>query len=115
MHLKVAAAAAALAALAGCTSSSDDAKTKAAPTTDPAQHAKAVRAGHLRLQVLTAKCGIFALTGTHAFLDANGEFCRARIRVTSNDSSSHDFSPYAQQLVLADGTAVDPSNGGMAV
>jgi hypothetical protein len=82
---------------------------------DPKQAASAVRAGHLRIQVLTARCGIFVLSGTHALLDADGEFCRARIRVTSADSSSHDFSPYAQLLVLADGREIAPSNGGMAV
>jgi hypothetical protein len=67
------------------------------------------------MQVLTARCGLFVLSGTHALLDATGEFCRARIRVRSADSSSHDFSPFAQSLVLANGDEITPSTGGMAV
>ena len=111
------AAAAALSALvlgAGCTTTTHRTPT-AAPTGDVPQRAQTVRSGHLALQVLTARCGIFVLSGTHALLDATGEFCRTRIRVRSADSSSHAFSPYAQSLVLADGSELAPSNGGMAV
>jgi hypothetical protein len=87
----------------------------ALPAGDVPQTPQTVRSGHLMLEVLTARCGIFVLSGTHALLDATGEFCRARIRVQSADSSSHDFSPYAQSLVLSDGHEVAPSSGGMAV
>ena len=99
---------------AGCVSGSAP-SAAAAPTADPRQDAAAVRSGHLRLRALTARCGIFVLSGTHDVLDANGEFCRIRVRVESADSSQHDFSTAAQRLVLADGTELAPSNGGMAV
>ena len=101
-------------ACSGCASSPDSVRHRV-PTGDVRQDAPSVRSGHLRIQVLTGRCGVFALSGTHALLDASGEFCRARIRVQSADSSSHDFSPYAQLLVLADGQQIAPSNGGMAV
>ena len=89
--------------------------TVSSHTGDPRQVAPAVRAGHLRIRVLTARCGIFVLSGTHDVLDADGEFCRVRIRAESADSSQHDFSTAAQRLVLADGTERPPSSGGMAV
>jgi hypothetical protein len=108
-----AAAMSAFVVLVGCNATQTPAAPR--PTGDVAQSAKAVRSGHLSLQVLTARCGIFVLSGTHALLDATGEFCRARIRVRSADSSSHDFSPFAQQLVLGNGQEIAPSNGGMAV
>src|SRR5690348_10202159 len=73
------------------------------PTGDPRQAAPAVRSGHLRIKVLTARCDIHVLSGTHDLLDAAGEFCRIRVRVESSDSSRHDFSTGAQRLVLADG------------
>jgi hypothetical protein len=110
------AAAAALSAfvlLVGCNATRPSPTPR--PTGDVPQAGKAVRSGHLSLQVLTARCGIFVLSGTHALLDATGEFCRARIRVRSADSSSHDFSLSAQQLVLANGQEIAPSNGGLAV
>jgi hypothetical protein len=82
---------------------------------DVPQPARAVRSGHLRITPLAGKCGIFVLSGTHALLDATGEFCRLRVRVESADSSSHAFSPYDQMLVLANGRRVAPSHGGMLV
>jgi hypothetical protein len=109
----VAAALSAFVVLVGCNGTRMPATPR--PTGDVPQAAKAVRSGHLALEALTARCAIFVLSGTHALLDANGEFCRARIRVRSGDSSSHDFSPFAQLLVLANGQEVAPSNGGMAV
>ena len=109
------AAAAVLSALAVVSCTAERTPTTAAPAGDVPQTASAVRSGHLELEVLTARCGIFVLSGTHALLDATGEFCRARIRVRSVDSSSHDFSPYRQMLVLADGREIAPSNAGMAV
>ena len=112
--LRLASAAVLIAGGAACAHHPQTARRTAAAG-DVRQTTPAVRTGHLQVQVLTARCGIFALTGTHAFLDANGEFCRARLRVTSADSSSHDFSPYNQTLVLGDGRQVEPSNGGMAV
>jgi hypothetical protein len=85
------------------------------PSGDPRQDAPAVRSGHLLIKVLTARCAIHVLSGTHDLLDAAGEFCRIRVRVESADSSSHDFSTGAQRLVLADGQELAPSSGGMAV
>jgi hypothetical protein len=101
-------------ACSGCAGSS---APSAAPTpaADTRQDAPAVRSGHLRIRALTARCGIFVLSGTHDLLDANGEFCRIRLRVESADSSRHDFSTGAQRLVLADGQELAPSNGAMAV
>ena len=98
----------------GCTDPSSE-PPAASATADVRQNASAIRSGHLRMQVLTARCGIFVLSGTHALLDATGEFCRLRIRVESSDSSGHEFSPYAQRLVLAGGQELAPSNGAMAV
>ncbi|GAC1444874.1 MAG: hypothetical protein NVSMB55_22730 [Mycobacteriales bacterium] len=82
---------------------------------DVPQHASAARSGHLLITPLAGRCGIFAISGTHALLDANGQFCRLRVRVESSDSSEHDFAPGEQALLLADGTSVLPSRGAMSV
>ena len=82
---------------------------------DVPQHAAPARSGHLLITPLAGRCGIFAISGTHALLDASGQFCRLRVRVVSSDSSEHDFAPADQALLLADGTSVLPSSGAMSV
>lgn len=103
-----------VASLTSCTHASPQ-RPKPAVAPDVPQHAAPVRSGHLKLTPLSGKCGIFVLSGTHALLDADGQFCRLRVRVQSVDSSSHAFALFNQRLVLADGREVLPSNGGMLV
>lgn len=76
---------------------------------DVAQHAPARRNGHLLLAPILARCGIAAITGTHAEFLPKRPLCRIRVRVVSDDASFHSFSANAQLLVLADGRTVEQS------
>ena len=82
---------------------------------DTIQPGHEVRSGHLRIRVLAGRCGIYAISGTHAFFEPLGQLCRLRITVADGDSSSHEFSLLAQRLVLADGQEVAPSSSAMHV
>jgi len=82
---------------------------------DVAQPAPPVTVGHLQMDVLAARCGILAVTGTHAEFIPDEPLCRARLRVVSVDSSSHSFSTREQLLVLDDGTTVAPSRDAMLI
>jgi hypothetical protein len=74
-----------------------------------------VRSGHLVIRALAGRCGIHEISGTHAFLEPTGQFCRLRVRASDGDTSAHAFATGAQRLILTDGTAIAPSSGGMAV
>jgi hypothetical protein len=82
---------------------------------DVAQPAPPVTLGPLQMDVLAARCGILAITGTHAEFIPDQPLCRARLRVVSADSSSHSFSTREQLLVLDDGTTVGPSRDAMLI
>jgi hypothetical protein len=82
---------------------------------DVAQPAPPVTLGPLQMDVLAARCGILAITGTHAEFIPDQPLCRARLRVVSVDSSSHSFSTREQLLVLDDGTTVAPSRDAMLI
>jgi hypothetical protein len=113
--------------LAGACTDDDDAAPAPTPTAgaielrlpladgDVAQPAEPVAVGHLRMDVLAARCGILAVTGTHAEFIPEQPLCRARLRVVSVDSSSHSFSTRDQLLVLDDGTTVPPSRDAMLI
>ncbi|MBP5938015.1 hypothetical protein [Streptomyces acidiscabies] len=71
--------------------------------------------GHLVFTVLSLRCGILGVTGTHSDAMPDGQFCAARLRV---DNPSGDFHPYAvkdQRLEGATGRAARPDSFAMAV
>ena len=106
--------AAALAVLAsGCSSSTPrtvkrpelvirESPDPGAAVQDASEHAT----GHFKIRLLTARCGIDSIVGTHAEFTPKHPLCVVRVRVRSDDATYHAFTPGRQQLVLADGTAV---------
>ncbi|MCW2605759.1 MAG: hypothetical protein JWO60_452 [Frankiales bacterium] len=109
-------------ALAACTQAEEE---PASPTSvsvqvplrqgDVPQPAPAVRAGHLLLDVLAARCGIISATGTHAEFLPKDPLCRVRLRVVSDDAAAHAFATAPQQLVTASGRALPLSIDAMHV
>lgn len=71
--------------------------------------------GHFEVRILAARCGIAAITGTHAEFLPERPLCRVRLRVTSVDARFHTFATGPQQLRLADGRLVALSHDGMSI
>jgi hypothetical protein len=93
-----------LVALPGCSGSSVPA---AVPVERPT--------GHFEVRALSARCGIAAITGTHAEFLPERPLCRVRLRVTSVDARFHTFATGSQRLRLADGRLVAPSPDAMSI
>lgn len=76
---------------------------------DPAavvQPAREYATGHFQVRVLTVRCGIDSIVGTHAEFTPTHPLCDIRIRVRSDDATFHTFSPPRQQLLGAAGEVV---------
>lgn len=71
--------------------------------------------GHFAVRLLSARCGIPAITGTHAEFLPKRPLCRVGLRVTSVDARFHTFATGPQRLVLADGRLVPPSPDAMEI
>ena len=64
---------------------------------------------------LSARCGIAAISGTHAVFEPERPFCRVRVRLLNADATFHAFDTTVQRLVLADGSLVVPAPDGMRI
>lgn len=71
--------------------------------------------GHFEVRILSARCGITAITGTHAEFLPQRPLCRVALRVTSVDARFHTFTTAPQRLRLADGRLVAPSPDAMSI
>jgi hypothetical protein len=67
------------------------------------QHAAAVRYGNMTFRPTGLTCGLHWAFGTHAELEATGQFCRLGVAVVSVDSTFHDLVLDSQRLVDAAG------------
>ncbi|WP_045876430.1 hypothetical protein [Pseudofrankia sp. DC12] len=76
---------------------------------EKAQHAAAVRYGNLTFRPTGLTCGLQWAFGTHAELEARGQYCRLGVVVENVDSTFHDLVTGRQRLVDAAGTAYAPS------
>jgi hypothetical protein len=76
---------------------------------EKAQHAAAVRYGNLTFRPTGLTCGLHWAFGTHAELEARGQFCRLAVVVTNIDSGFHDVGTDGQRLVDAGGRTYPPS------
>lgn len=95
-------AALAVAGAAGCGGSASKPKpsaTSSPPPPSPSQSPSAeIKDGHLAFTVLSLRCGITAVTGTHADAPPNGQFCEAKLRVRNTDQDYHDYVAVNQRL-----------------
>jgi hypothetical protein len=73
------------------------------------QHAAAVRYGNLTFRPTGLTCGMHWAFGTHAELEAKGQFCRLGVVVENVDSTFHDVVLAQQRLFDATGRAYPPS------
>lgn len=65
--------------------------------------------GHFAVRLLSARCGVDAITGTHAEFLPLRPLCRVGVRVRSLDATFHTFVPAEQRLVMRDGVLVAQS------
>ena len=61
--------------------------------------AEPVRDGNLAFQPTGITCGLQWVVGTHADMEADGQYCRLSVIVTNVDSTFHDFQAEAQRIV----------------
>ncbi|MBL7488673.1 hypothetical protein I6A60_28605 [Frankia sp. AgB1.9] len=73
------------------------------------QHAAAVRYGNLTFRPTGLTCGMHWAFGTHAELEAKGQYCRLGVVVENVDSTFHDLVTGKQRLVDSAGKAYAPS------
>ncbi|MEU3843416.1 hypothetical protein AB0E88_25660 [Streptomyces sp. NPDC028635] len=73
------------------------------------------RDGHLVFTVLSLRCGLTAVAGTHSEAQPDGQFCTARLRVRNADPAFHTYVAAEQRLVSTDGTGTRPDSFAMAV
>jgi hypothetical protein len=73
------------------------------------QHADAVRYGNLTFRPTGLTCGLHWAFGTHAELEAKGQYCRLGVVVENVDSTFHDLVTTKQRLVDSAATGYAPS------
>lgn len=82
-----------MATAAGC-GRSDPGPTSTPTATTPAP----TKDGHLEFTLLTLRCGLTAVAGSHSEGVPEGQFCSARLRVTNADPEFHAYVARAQRL-----------------
>lgn len=108
------AATAVTAALTACTGPSGSPGPHVSPS--PSQPPSSPRQdGHLVFTLLTLRCGLAAVTGTHSEAEADGQFCAARLRISNPDAEFHTFTGMDQQLEGVSGRRGRPDSFAMAV
>ncbi|MHC5905516.1 hypothetical protein ACVNF4_16685 [Streptomyces sp. S6] len=93
-------------------STSPEATTPAAPTQPPS---RPHQDGHLVFTVLSLRCGIPGVTGTHSDAAPSGQFCSARLRVDNPSADFHTYAVRDQRLEGVTGRAARPDSFAMAV
>ncbi|HEY8984754.1 MAG TPA: hypothetical protein VIU15_34905, partial [Streptomyces sp.] len=71
--------------------------------------------GHLVFTVLSLRCGIPGVTGTHSDAAPSGQFCSARLRVDNPSADFHTYAVKDQRLEGVTGRAARPDSFAMAV
>ncbi|MCH0562925.1 MULTISPECIES: DUF4352 domain-containing protein [unclassified Streptomyces] len=107
-----------LPSLAACDGGSGEpAASPAAPVPARASPAasRPVGDGHFVFTVLSLRCGLPAVTGTHSEAQPDGQFCSVRLRVRNADPGFHTYVAARQRLQDADGTRTGPDPFAMAV
>ncbi|MGF7233475.1 MAG: hypothetical protein ACQSGP_00735 [Frankia sp.] len=72
-------------------------------------HRPAVTDNNLSLRPTGITCGLRWVVGTHADLEAHGQYCRLGLEVTNRDATFHDLTTAAQRLVVVGGRSYAPS------
>ncbi|MGW7209305.1 DUF4352 domain-containing protein [Streptomyces sp. NPDC054837] len=104
----------ALLLLTGCGGGDSGGSTpsSASPSQSPS---RAYKDGHLTFTVLSLRCGITGVTGSHADAPPQGQFCAARLRVENRDPNYHVYESARQHLAGVSGDRARPDSFAMAV
>ncbi|MDI2126257.1 hypothetical protein [Yinghuangia seranimata] len=74
------------------------------------------RSGNVELTVLTLRCGMSFITGTHAeHFAEQGQICRVGVQIRNDQTTSVNVDSTTQQLVLANGATAAPDNQSMLI
>ncbi|NUS24215.1 MAG: DUF4352 domain-containing protein [Streptomyces sp.] len=92
---------------AGCGGDGDE------PGTGAAQRPH--KDGHLTFTLLSLRCGITGVTGSHADAPPEGQFCAARLRVENIDPNYHTYESARQRVAGVTGDRAGPDSFAMAV
>lgn len=69
------------------------------------------QSGPVQISVLTLRCGMSFITGTHAeYFSEHGQICRIGVEVRNNQTTSINVDSTRQLLVLPDGSTAAPDN-----
>jgi hypothetical protein len=106
----------ALLSVAGCGGDgggdSSGSSTSPSPSQEPS---RAYKDGHLTFTVLSLRCGITGVTGSHADAPPQGQFCAARLRVENRDPNYHVYETARQHIAGVSGDPARPDPFAMAV
>ncbi|MEU6373492.1 hypothetical protein [Streptomyces sp. NPDC046909] len=106
----------ALACVAGCGGDGDGGSTGSPSSASPSQApSRPHKDGHLTFTVLSLRCGITGVTGSHADAPPQGQFCSVRLRVENKDPNYHVYETERQHLAGVTGDRARPDSFAMAV
>jgi hypothetical protein len=77
--------------------------------------APSVKDGHLTFTLLSLRCGLGAVAGTHSEGTPEGQYCQGRLRVLNADPESHTYLARRQLIAGVDAAHAKPSSFAMAV
>ena len=77
--------------------------------------AEPVRHGNLTFQPTGVTCGLQWVVGTHADMEADGQYCRISVIVTNVDSTFHDYEAGPQRIVDSTGARHAPAPDPMRI
>lgn len=105
----------------------DSPRARPAPTTAPppvlgmvegdlAVGAAPAQSGPVQITVLTLRCGMSFITGTHAeHFAEQGQICRVGVQIANNQTTSINVDSTRQLLVLPGGATAGPDNQSMLI
>ncbi|MFJ3798337.1 hypothetical protein ACIPSJ_18870 [Streptomyces sp. NPDC090088] len=101
----------ALLLLAGCGGSG----SSASPSPSAQAPSRPHKDGHLTFTLLSLRCGLTAVSGSHSEAEPEGQFCWARLRVENKDPEFHTYVVGRQRLAGVSGRRGLPDSFAMAV
>ncbi|MFJ8108901.1 hypothetical protein [Streptomyces sp. NPDC096132] len=113
--LTTAVLAAVLLGAAGCGGGEGKDSAPSASATATQAPSRPHKDGHLTFTLLSLRCGLNAVSGSHSEAQPEGRFCWARLRVDNKDPEFHTYVAKRQRLAGVSGRPGQPDSFAMAV